>query len=166
MKLLHLGARAYRTLQKIVQSGSNGREVRRAQALLWLHQNETIRAIGQRLHLSRQAIYDLVQRYRARAHLPVAERVQDQPHPGRPATVRQRTQKVIQELLPLPPSRFGYRAPIWTAPMLRRQVEKRLRRCVSIDTVRRALHLLRHRYKRPRLVLAQRSPYWRQAKGG
>ncbi|HET7090600.1 MAG TPA: winged helix-turn-helix domain-containing protein [Anaerolineae bacterium] len=166
MKLFRLGSRAYRTLQKIVQSGSNGRQVRRAQALLWLHENETVQAVAHRLRLSRQAIYGIVQRYHARSHLPVAERVQDQPHPGRPATIRQRTQQVIHELLQRPPSRLGYRSPIWTAPRLRRQVEKRLRRRISIDTVRRALHQLRHRYKRPRLVLAQRSPYWRQSKGG
>jgi hypothetical protein len=50
--------------------------------------------------------------------------------------------------------------------MLRRQAEKRLRHFLSPDTVRRALRQMRYRYKRPRLVLAERAPHWRQAKGG
>ena len=166
MKLIQLAARAYRTLQRIIQLSSNARQVRRAQALVWLHENESVEAVAKRLRLSRQAIYDIVERYQRRSHLPVAERIRDQPHPGRPATQRCRTRQIIEALLKQPPSQFGYRAPVWTVPMLRRQVEKRLRRRISPDTVRRALHDLRYRYKRPRLVLARRSPHWRQAKGG
>jgi transposase len=161
-----LAASAYRTLQKIIQSSPNARQVRRAQALVWLHEHETVLAVAKRLRLSRQTIYAFVRRYQTRSHLPVTERIRDQPHTGRPATQRQQTQQIIQALLKQPPSRFGYRSPIWTVPMLRRQVKKRLHRRISPDTVRRALRQLRYRYKRPRLVLAQRSPQWRQAKGG
>jgi transposase len=166
MTLIRLAARAYRTLQKIIQSSPNARQVRRAQALVWLHENETVQAVATRLRLSRQTIYDIVHRYRMRSHLPVIERIRDLPHPGRPTTQRQRTQQIIQALLTHSPSRFGYRSPIWTVPMLRTQVEKRLQRRISRDTVRRALRPMRYRYKRPRLVLARRSPLWRQAKGG
>lgn len=49
--------------------------------------------------------------------------------------------------------------------MLRCQVQRDLNEAVSLRTVRRALRALRYRYKRPRLVLARRSPTWRQAKG-
>lgn len=166
MKLIRLAARAYRTLQEIIHSSPNARQVRRAQALVWLHQNETVQAVAMRLRLSRQTIYDIVRRYQTRSHLRVTERIQDQPHTGRPATQRQRTQQIIEALLTQPPAHFGYRSPIWTVPMLRHRVEKRLHRRISSDTVRRALHALRHRYKRPRLVLARRSPHWRQVKGG
>jgi len=166
MTIIRLAARAYCTLQKTIQSSPNARQVRRAQALVWLHENETVQTVATRLRLSRQAIYDIVHRYQTRLRMPVIERIRDRPHTGRPATQRQRTRQIIQSLLKQPPSRFGYRSPIWTVPMLRHRVEKRLRRCVSRDTVRRALHALRLRYKRPRLVLARRSPNWRQSKGG
>lgn len=166
MAVIRLAARAYGTLQKTIQSSSSARQVRRAQALVWLHENETVQTVAARLRLSRQTIYDLMHRYKTRLRLPVIERIRDRPHTGRPATQRQRTQQIIQALLEQPPSRFGYRSPIWTVPMLRHRVEKRLRQPVSRDTVRRALHALRLRYKRPRLVLARRAPYWRQAKGG
>ena len=166
MSLIRLGSRAYRTLQEIIHSSSNGREVRRAQALVWLHENESVAAVAARLPLSRQAVYDIVDRFQGRSDLPVAKRTADRRHSGRPATKRQRTQEVLRTLLKLPPSHFGYRSPVWTVPLLRRQVEKRLRQPISTDTVRRALHQMRYRYKRPRLVLAQRSPHWHQVKGG
>jgi hypothetical protein len=50
--------------------------------------------------------------------------------------------------------------------MLRHQVEQRLPQPISQWTIRRALRLLNYRYKRPRYVLARRSPTWHQAKGG
>lgn len=166
MRVIRLAARAYRTLQTIIHSSPNARLVRRAQALVWLHENETVQTVAGRLRLSRQTIYDIVYRYQRRSHWPVTERIRDRPHTGRPATQRQHTQRIIQALLKQPPARFGYRSPIWTVPMLRCQVENRLHQPVSRDTVRRALHALRQRYKRPRLVLARRAPYWQQAKGG
>ena len=166
MKIIRLAARAYRTLQTIIHSSPNARLVRRAQALVWLHENETVQTVARRLRLSRQTIYDIVHRYQTRSQSPVIERIRDRPHPGRPATQRQQTQQIIPALLKQPPARFGYRSPIWTVPRLRHQVEKRLHQRISCDTVRRALHALRHRYKRPRLVLARHSPTWRQAKGG
>jgi transposase len=166
MRVIRLAARAYRTLQTIIHSSPKARLVRRAQALGWLHENETVQTVARRLRLSRPTIYDIVPRYQTRTPWPLTERIRDRPHPGRPATQRQRTEQILQALLKQPPARFGYRSPIWTVPMLRHPVENRLRRPLSRDTVRRALHALRQCYKRPRLVLARRAPYWRQAKGG
>lgn len=166
MTIIRLATRAYRTLQKIIPSSPQARQVRRAQALVWLHQGETVQTVATRLRLSRQSIYDIVRRYQMRSQRPVVERICDQPHPGRPARQRAPTQRIVQRLLKQPPARYGYRSPIWTVPMLCHQVEQHLHRTVSQDTVRRALHQLHYRYKRPRLVLARRAPHWRQAKGG
>lgn len=166
MTVIRLAARAYRTLPKIIRSNPHARHVRRAQAVVWLHERETVQTVATRLRLSRQTLYNSVRRYQTRLCLPGVERIRDRPHPGRPAPQRQRTQRIIQDLLKKPPSRLGDRSPIWTVPMLRHRVEKRLRRRISRDTVRRALHALHLRSKRPRLVLARRSPYGRQAKGG
>lgn len=166
MTILHLASRAYRTLQEVIQSSSNARQVRRAQALVSLHEGESVQTVARRLRLSRQTIYDIVRRYEMRTHLPVVERICDQVHPGRPGIQRQQTQQIVQRLLQQAPAQYGYRTPVWTVPMLRHQVEQQLHHPVSPDTVRRALHQLRYRYKRPRLVLARRTPYWQQAKGG
>lgn len=166
MKIIHLASRAYRTLQSLIHSSSNARQVRRAQALVWLHEGASVQTVARRLRLSRQCIYDIMRRYENRSHLPVVERMCDQAHPGRPPRQRQQTQRIVQRLLTQAPEQYGYRSPIWTVPMLRAQVEQQLHRPVSADTVRRVLHRLRYRYKRPRLVLARRAPQWRQAKGG
>lgn len=145
---------------------ADGRLVRRAQALLWLGDGECVSHVAQRLQVSRQAVYDLVARFQERAGLPMRERLQDQPHPGRPATARAAVSQTVQELLPQPPADFGYRAQDWTVGMLRAQVVRRGGGAVSTTTVTRALHDAGYRYKRPRYVLVRRDPHWRQVKGG
>jgi transposase len=166
MALLRLSSRAFGILQRIARSNADARQVRRAQILLEIHARVSIQQIAQRFGRSRQAIYKLVRRYQARRTLPVTERIRDQVRSGRPATKRERTVAIVRELLAQSPARYRYRSPVWTVPMLRCQVQRRLRCAVHARTIRRALHQLRHRFKRPRLVFAQRSPTWRQAKGG
>jgi transposase len=166
MAEIRLSWRARQALAHVAQTGSEARMVRRAQALLWRHQGESVQAVAQRLGLTRRAIDKIVARFRARADQSVVDRVADHPHTGRPADLRRQVAQVLAELLPQPPAKFGYRAFAWTTPMLRCQVERRLRATSSERTIRRALRDMRYRYKRPRYVLARRSPTWRQAKGG
>ncbi len=166
MALIKLDSRERQSLERIARSSSSAREVRRAQALIWLHRGEGVEQVARRLSMSRQAIYVLVTRYSSRKVRPILERIQDQPHTGRPAGKLKKVAKVIQRLLSRSPSRYGYRSPFWTVPMLKGQVGRQLAEPVSDDTIRRALSVLRYRYKRPRYVLARRSRTWRQAKGG
>jgi transposase len=166
MRLIRLAGRARHTLKRIAHSAANARMVRRAQALLWLDAGERVDVVAKRLGLSRRGIYQIVTQYQARANEPVAQRVVDRPHPGRRATKREQVAQIVARLLRTKPSRYGYRALAWSTPMLRHQIEQRLQMSVSDRTVRRALHQLRYRYKRPRYVLARRSSTWRQAKGG
>jgi transposase len=99
MALMKLHARERQSLERIARSSSNAREVRRAQALIWLHRGEPVEQVAQRLSMSRQAIYVLVARYCARKARPVVERVQDQPHTGQPAGKLKKVVKAIQRLL-------------------------------------------------------------------
>lgn len=166
MARIRLSQHARRALAQVAQTGSNARMVRRAQALLWLNQGEAVPAVAQRLGLTPRAIYKVAARYQGRMDRPVVDRIADQPHTGRPADKRQQVARVLAELLPQAPAVFGYRGFAWTTPMLRCQVERRLQLSTSERTIRRALRDMRYRYKRPRYVLARRSPTWRQAKGG
>ena len=166
MALIRLASRARHTLEQVARSSADGRQVRRAQVLLWLHGGASPDQVAERSGLTRQAIYDIVHRYQVRKGQPVRERIQDYEHTGRPPDKVEPAARVIHELLQQSPKRYHYRSPIWTAPMLRCQTQRRLRSQVSLRTVRRALHRLRQRYKRPRLVLAARPATWRQAKGG
>ena len=166
MALIKLHTRERQSLEQIARSSSQAREVRRAQALVWLHRGETAAQVAQRLGMSRQAIYVLVGRYCARKSRPILERVQDRCHTGRPADKLKQVVQVIQRLLRQSPRRYGYRSPFWTVPMLAWQAARKTGTTVSDDTIRRALRFVRQRYKRPRYVLARQSPTWRQAKGG
>jgi transposase len=166
MRLIRLATRARQTLRRLVHSNADARQVRRAQALLWVDAQISVNEVAKRIGFTRQAVYAIVQRYRDRQHLPVVERLQDQPRLGRPATKREQTRQVIQTLLGQSPARYHYRSPVWTVPLLRMQVQRRLKCAVSARTVRRALHELRNRFKRPRYIFAQRPPTWRQVKGG
>ena len=166
MALIKLHPRQRDTLEHVARNSPKGREVRRAQALLWLDQDETIQQVAGRLGLSRQAVYDILDRYLSRKGEPTRSRIQDRPHSGRPARKRERVVHALQDLLAHKPQEYGYRSPFWTVPMLVAQASQRLGEAVSHDTVRRALRLLRRCYKRPRYVLSRRPATWRQAKGG
>ena len=155
-----------KVLRQLARSSSNAREVRRAQALVWLHAGESIAQVAHRLGLSRQGIYQWAERYRSRRRGPVRARVRDRPHPGRPSHKLKLVVRVIRPLLSRDPRRYGYRARLWTVPLWCRYVERRTGTKVSPHTVRRGLRILRQRYKRPRYVQSRRSPTWRQAKGG
>ncbi len=161
-----LSSRARMTLERIASNDADGRAVRRAQALLWLAQGESVQQVAERLKVSRQMLYELVERYETRSYLPVLERVQDGVHSGRPTTKRDIVSDEIVILLAAHPSAYGYRAQVWTTAMLKTQVERNRQIETSEDTVQRALYDLRYRCKRPRYVLARRDPHWRQAKGG
>ena len=166
MTLIQLASRARQTLQRIVHSSSDARQVRRAQVLLWLHSGERPTQVARRSGLTRQAIYAIVHRYQARKGQPVATRIKDRQHPGRPPNKVTSAIRGVQELLQQSPQRYRYRSPVWTVPMLQVQVQRRLHIKISRLTIRRALHQLRYRFKRPRYVLALRPTTWRQAKGG
>lgn len=166
MALLRIAFRARQRLQQLARSGTKAREVRRAQALLWLHQGDSVQQVAGRLGVSRQTVYKWIAHYHQRRPEPVCQRLQDRPHLGRPPQQREAATKIIAQLLPRDPRRYGSRALIWTVPHLCRQVQQRTGRPISRRTVRRALHQLKQCYKRPRYVLARRSPTWRQAKGG
>jgi len=165
MALIRIASRARQLLQRIVHSSSNAREVRRAKILLWLRGGERPIQVAKRTGLTRQAIYAIVQRFQARQGEPIATRIKDRKHPGRPPSKIASARRVMQELLQQSPRRYRYRSPVWTVPMLQVQVQRRLQNKISQRTIRRALHQLRYRFKRPRFVLALRPITWRQAKG-
>lgn len=166
MALFKLTFRAYTLLREIARSDTNARWVRRAQALLWLHEKHTASAIAQRLGMSWRTVQRWKRQYQERAQDPVLTRIQEGPHPGRLPRQLKLARQEIERVWQRDPRRNGFRARNWTVPMLRCLIHQRTATWVSRSTVRRALRSLRYRYKRPRLTLALRSPTWRQEKGG
>lgn len=166
MAIVRLTARARRELEQVVEMGRVGREVRRAQALLWLNAGVPLAEVARRTRLTRQAVYGVVQRFQQRTDQPVVERIVDAQRSGRPGTKMTSVQSALEVLLKELPQAYGYRASCWTVPMLKIEIDKKTKMTTSPDLIRRALKRMRYRYKRPRFVLSRRSPTWRQAKGG
>ena len=166
MALFQLTSRAYTLLREVARCSTNAREVRRAQALLWLHENYSAQAVADRLGMSRQTVQRWKRQYQERAQDPVRARLQEGQHTGRLPDQLRLARKEIERVWRRDPRRYGFRARNWTVPMLRCLIHRRTAVQVSRSTVRRALRSLRYRYKRPRLTLALRSPTWRQEKGG
>jgi len=73
---------------------------------------------------------------------------------------------LIDALIETDPRELGYRATVWTAPLLMTYLADEHTLSVSCQSVRLAIERLRIRWKRPRHQLALRPDTWQQAKGG
>ena len=73
-----------RTLSLIAGSARTGRELTRAQALLWLDEGEMVEEVAQRLLISRQTVYNWLLRFRQRSDQDPRSRLQAAPRAGRP----------------------------------------------------------------------------------
>ena len=164
MVALRLTARDRETLAAKARHSTDARETRRALALLDLDAGDTPTRVAERYRVSRSTVYEWAARWQD-ADRPRADRLRDADRSGRPPATRDAAEELLAELMPGAPTDHGYRHPAWTTPLLlahlrREGVE------ASDTTVRRALHRLGYRWKRPRFVLSRRAEYWRQSKGG
>jgi transposase len=166
MAVIRLSSAGRRALEAIVARPKDGRQYRRAQALLWLDEGERPATAAQRLRVHRDTIYAWAGRDRQRGRQRVPSRLLDGARAGRPRRLAERIERVLVTVLETAPQAQGYRAAQWTTPLLCQYLREQQALAVSGVTVRRCLHRLGYRWKRPRYTLARRSGYWRQAKGG
>ena len=153
-------------LEKVATRTREALVLRRTQALLWLDDGERVSEVADRLQVSRQAVHKWIRHFQARAALPVSARVAPRHHSGRPRTVHGVIEPLLAAVLNDDPQKWGYRATVWTAPLLRQYLQEMHQLTVSRPSVSLALKRLRIRWKRPRYALAHHSPTWCQAKGG
>jgi transposase len=164
MVALRLTARDRGSLSEVARSSSDGRETRRALALLDLDAGEPPTEVAQRYRVSRSTVYEWAARWHD-PDRPRGERLRDAARGGRPPQTRDAAEAALAGLMPTAPTDHGYRHPAWTTPLLLAHL-RRHGLAASDTTVRRALHRLGYRWKRPRFVLSRRAEHWRQAKGG
>lgn len=166
MTLITLTRKERQALEALAAQTAQARDLRRAQALLWLDQGEAAQTIADRLGVSRQTLYNWVARFESRHTADLAARLADAPRSGRPRTAYGVIDPLIDEMIERDPREFGYRATAWTAPLLVEYLQDAHEIEVSCDSVHLAIRRLDIRWKRPRHTLALRPATWRQAKGG
>ena len=165
MPLVQLTPRDRESLEHVARHSGDARETRRALALLDLADGQTPGQVAARYRVGRSTVYERAARWHS-TERPKAERLRDAERPGRPPEHRDAVAEVLGELMPTAPTDHGYRHPAWTTPLLVAHLAREHQLEASDTTVRRALHGLGYRWKRPRFVLSRRDPNWRQAKGG
>jgi transposase len=138
----------------------------RAQALLWLHEGDTVDEVATRLFVTPRTIFRWCHRFHERQTLALPARLADGPRSGRPHTVHGIIDTLISEVIDSDPWQLGYHSTVWTAPLLRQYLRDVHHLQVSQRSVGLALARLDITWKRPRYALARRSPTWRQAQGG
>ncbi|WZO97514.1 helix-turn-helix domain-containing protein [Isosphaeraceae bacterium EP7] len=122
------------------------------------------RPAAARLGVSRSTVYNWAGRF-AKERDP-SPSLGDRPRAGRPPAARRAAEELAEAALGTDPRAAGYRHTNWTVPLLLAHLNRASGQQASGTTMRRALHGLGYRWKRPRFVLSRRSPTWRQAKGG
>jgi transposase len=155
-----------RTLLGLLDQTHDATQLRRTQALLWLHEGRHGTEVADLLQVSRQTVHNWVQSFCDRTDVDLPDRLLDAPRGGRPATALGIIDPLIDAVIDQDPRDHGYRSTVWTAPLLQRYLEEVHAVPTSRKSISRAIARLGIRWKRPRHRLGLRPDTWRQAKGG
>lgn len=133
---------------------------KRYQAVLLLAEGQTPATVAHHVQCSRASVYGWAARWRAQG----AAGLRDGDHGGGKVTLDAAGETVLTGLLAEDPQTRGHRATGWTVPLLRRELAQ-AGYAVGARTVRRALHRLGFRWKRPRSVLGRPDPDYAEKRG-
>jgi len=166
MASISLSDRLHGELEDILTHTPWAKERSRAQALLWLAEGESVGQVAEVLRVTRQTVYNWVERFRQRKGLDLRARLLDAPRPGRPPTALGIIDPLIEAVIDQDPRKLGYHSTVWTAPLLLQHLKRAHGIEVSRQSISLAIARLDIRWKRPRHQLARRPDTWRQSKGG
>jgi transposase len=148
-------------LAAAVRRETRKRPWKRYQALLLLADGQTPAAVAHNLGCGVSSVYLWAATWRRTGIAGVAEGR----HPGAARRVDAAGEAVLAALLEEDPQAAGYRATGWTVPLLRTELAG-AGYAVSERTIRRAVHRLGYRWKRPQYVLGRPDPAYEAKKGG
>ncbi len=136
------------------------REWRRYQAVRLLADGREAGEVAQVLRCSVSSVYYWAADWREQKTAGLAEG----PHEGRPRRLDATAEAQLEQLLAADPQAHGYAATDWTVPLLSTELAQRGHR-LSERTLRRTLHRLGYRWKRPKYVLGRPDPAYHAKKG-
>jgi transposase len=131
-----------------------GRVALRAQMVLLSARGFTVPEIVKIHNASETTIYEWFDRFDDQG----PPGLYDQPRSGRPPKMTDEAKETLEDLLDDPPTCQGYTFTTWTVALLREHLEQVLGLQVCDDTIRRTLHQLGYRWRRPRWSVAREDP--------
>jgi transposase len=141
--------------EELVEAAEGERRVRdwrRYRAILLLATRD-VEDVAADLGCSRASVYRWAGLYRSRGLAGLAERRRD----GRPARLAGAGEAALTALLAADPQERGRHATGWTVPMLQDELAA-AGQAVGARTIRRTLHRLGWRWKRPKYVFGRPDP--------
>lgn len=151
-----------RRLERALQAAPLARDYRRLEAVLLVAEGCAPREAAQRVRSDVTTVRRWVARYLAHRD---ASGLADRPRPGRRRAAPELTRDVVAAALALDPRALGHRATTWTVPLLASYLAEHAGIGVSVRTLRRRLHALGYRWKRPRYAYSGRATHLGQKKG-
>lgn len=133
---------------------------RRYRAVLLLGEGQRPEAVALLLGCSRSSVYGWAAAWRDRG----LAGLRGGAHGGGPAPLVERAGPLLEELLVTDPQAHGHHATGWTVPLLRTALAT-AGVVAGERTIRRALHRLGWRWKRPKFVLGRPDPAYAEKKG-
>lgn len=146
-------------LQRIVR---DVRTHRRISAVLQVGQGDPPELVAEAFDVNRASVYRWIERYSRHRR---AEDLLESSRSGRPSPLHALEDQQIKELLAASPEKQGYRSTLWTVALLRGHIQRHFGIAVSDETLRRYLHRLKYRWKRPRYIYQPTDPHKGQKKG-
>jgi transposase len=125
-----------------------GRVAQRALMVIWSSEKVAVAEIALRLHCKPKCVRKWLRRFDNGG----ANALMDLPRSGRPSKLSEVARQAVFMQVNQPPSCFGYVFAIWTVATLCQHLASRCGLALSQWAVHKALHLLRYRFRRPKLA--------------
>jgi hypothetical protein len=108
--LINLSHHERSALEAALRGGADAKVFQRAQALLLIDEGAGVIEVAELLRGPRQTVYNWLLRFQTRRTRPVVQRLGDASRDGRPATVGELIDELLDEVLETDPCAFGYRS--------------------------------------------------------
>lgn len=147
-------------LEAAAAAEPRARRWKRYQAILLRAEGQPVAAVAAALRCSMASVYAWTAAWRRAG----VAGLREGPHGGGTAKLGTAGEAVLTGLLSEDPQTRGHQATGWTVPLLRTELAA-AGYAVGARTIRRALHRLGYRWKRPRYVLGRPDPAYAEKKG-